>query len=78
MAAQPKSDANRNVIGNISLSLDGRTTGLGGDYDMGWIVPHAITNGARDHMIAVTSPATTALPGEEELRGIWKLLAVGC
>jgi len=69
MAAQPKSDANRNVIGNISLSLDGRTTGLGGDYDMGWIVPHAITNGARDHMIAVTSPATTALLGRKNYEG---------
>ena len=27
------------------LSLDGRVTGPGGEYDMGWIVPHAGTDG---------------------------------
>lgn len=27
----------RRVVGNITLSLDGRTTGAGGDHDMGWI-----------------------------------------
>ncbi len=42
-----KSVNTRTVIGNISLSLDGRVTGPGGEYDMGWIVPHAITDGAR-------------------------------
>ena len=30
----------RAVIANISLSLDGRVTGPGGEYDMGWIVDH--------------------------------------
>lgn len=69
MAAQHKPDAYRSVIGNISLSLDGRTAGVGGEYDMGWIVPHAITNGARDHMIAVTSPATTVLLGRKNYEG---------
>ena len=59
----------RTVIGNISLSLDGRVTGPGGDYDMGWIVPHAITNAARDHMVAVTSPATTVLLGRKNYLG---------
>ena len=60
---------NRTVIGNISLSLDGRTAGVGGEYDMGWIVPHAITNRARNNMIAVTSPATTALLGRKNYQG---------
>ena len=69
MATQQKSDANRAVVGNISLSLDGRTAGPGGEYDMGWIVPHAITNGARDNMIAVTSPATTVLLGRKNYEG---------
>ena len=55
----------RTVTANISLSLDGRVNGAGGDYDMSWIVPHAITEGARDHMIRVTEPATTALLGRK-------------
>ncbi len=59
----------RTVVANISLSLDGRTNGAGGDYDMSWIVPHAVTNGARDNMIAVTSPATTVLLGRKNYQG---------
>jgi len=64
-----KAAKNRNVIANISLSLDGRTAGSNGEYDMGWIVPHAITNGAREHMINVTSPATTVLLGRKNYEG---------
>jgi dihydrofolate reductase len=64
-----KATKNRTVIANISLSLDGRTAGPGGEYDMGWIVPHAISNGARDHMIKVTSPATTVLLGKKNYEG---------
>lgn len=64
-----KAAKNRTVIANISLSLDGRTAGANGEYDMGWIVPHAITNGARDHMINVTSPATTTLLGRKNYEG---------
>ncbi len=59
----------RTVIANFSLSLDGRLCGPGGEYDMGWIVPHAITNTARDNMIAVTSPATTVLLGRKNYTG---------
>jgi dihydrofolate reductase len=59
----------RKVVANISLSLDGRSAGVGGEYDMGWIVPHAITAGARDHMIAITSPATTVLLGRKNYQG---------
>ena len=69
MTTHHKPDANRAVIGNISLSLDGRTTGPGGEYDMGWIVPHAITDGARNHLISVTTPATTVLLGRKNYEG---------
>ena len=60
---------NRTVIGNFSLSLDGRMTGPAGESDMGWIVPHAITNAAREHMVGVTSSATTVLLGRKNYQG---------
>lgn len=69
MTMQAKPDANRTVIGNFSLSLDGRTTGPGGEYDMGWIVPHAITNGARNHLVTLTTPASTVLLGRKNYQG---------
>jgi len=59
----------RTVVANIALSLDGRIAGPGGEYDMSWIVPHAVTDGARAHMVAVTAPATTALPGRKNYEG---------
>jgi len=59
----------RTVVGNISLSLDGRVSGPGGDYDMGWIVPHAVTDTSRSHMTRVTSAATTALLGRKNYQG---------
>jgi len=68
----------RTVVANISLSLDGRVAGAGGPYDMGWIVPHAVSDGARDHMIRVTGPATTALLGRtnyEGFGGFWPAVA---
>lgn len=61
--------SNRRVVANISLSLDGRTTGAGGDYDMGWIVPHAVTDEAREHLMRVTGPATTILLGRKNYQG---------
>jgi dihydrofolate reductase len=36
---------------------------------MSWIVPHAITDGARSHMISVTNPATTVLLGRKNYQG---------
>ncbi|HET6739942.1 MAG TPA: dihydrofolate reductase family protein, partial [Kribbella sp.] len=68
----------RTVTANISLSLDGRVNGAGGDFDMSWIVPHAITEGAREHMLRVTGPATTALLGRknyEGFGGFWPAVA---
>ncbi|QXJ23289.1 dihydrofolate reductase family protein [Actinomadura graeca] len=59
----------RNVIANIALSLDGRVAGPGGEYDMSWIVPHAISEGARSHMVRVTGGATTALLGRKNYQG---------
>ena len=59
----------RRVVANISLSLDGRVSGAGGEYDMGWIVPHAVTDAAREHMIRVTGPATTVLLGRKNYQG---------
>ena len=59
----------RTVVANVSMSLDGRLNGPGGDYDMSWIVPHAVTDGAREHMVKVTSAATTALLGRKNYQG---------
>jgi dihydrofolate reductase len=61
----------RTVVGNISLSLDGRVTGPGGEYDMGWIVRHALTDESRSHLLKVTGPATTALLGRKNYQGFW-------
>jgi hypothetical protein len=42
---------------------------------MGWIVPHALSDGARDHMIRVTSPATTVLLGRKNSEGFLVVFA---
>ena len=68
----------RTVTANIVLSLDGRVCGTAGPYDMGWIVPHAISGGAHDQTLAVTSPATTILLGRinyEGFAGYWPAVA---
>jgi dihydrofolate reductase len=68
----------RRVVGNISLSLDGRVTGPGGPFDMGWIAPHAITAASRSHLLRVTAGATTALLGRknyEAFAGFWPVVA---
>jgi len=78
MTIQSKPAGARTVVGNISLSLDGRVTGPGGEYDMGWIVPHAITNAARDHLVTVTTPATMVLLGRKNYLGFgsyWPTIA---
>src|SRR4030095_7056387 len=78
MTNQRKTTSSRTVIANISLSLDGRVTGPGGEYDMGWIVPHAITDASRDNMVGVTTPATTALLGRKNYQGFgsyWPAIA---
>ncbi|MFI6167669.1 dihydrofolate reductase family protein [Nocardia sp. NPDC051052] len=70
---------NRRVVANISLSLDGRTNGPGGDYDMSWIVPHAVSDTARDRMVQMTESATTALLGRKNYQGFggyWPTVAI--
>jgi dihydrofolate reductase len=59
----------RTVVANVALSLDGRVNGPGGEFDMGWIVPHAVSDGARDHMMRIAEPATTVLLGRKNYEG---------
>jgi dihydrofolate reductase len=70
--------AGRTVVGNISLSLDGRVNGLGGEYDMGWIVPHAVSDAARDLMVRLTNTASTVVLGRKNYEGFgghWPVVA---
>jgi len=69
MTIQSRPAGTRIVIGNISLSLDGRVNGPRGEYDMGWIVPHAVTDVARDNLIELMTPATTVLLGRKNYQG---------
>jgi dihydrofolate reductase len=62
------SHSTRKVVANIVLSLDGRTTGPAGPFDMGWIVPHAITDAARDGLLRITD-GTTAVLGRNNYQG---------
>jgi dihydrofolate reductase len=67
----------RKVFANITISLDGRTTGRGGPADMSWIGPHAVTDQARDGMIRMTD-ADTVLLGRanyEGFGGFWPMVA---
>jgi dihydrofolate reductase len=66
---QQTSSNGRTVVGNLSLSLDGRYYGAGGEFDMGWIVPHAVTDAARDFMMRMTNTATTVLLGRKNYEG---------
>ncbi|KAB2349032.1 dihydrofolate reductase family protein [Actinomadura rudentiformis] len=61
--------ANRTVAGNISLSLDGRVTGRGGDHDMSWVGRHAVADAPRDLMTRMIDTATTALLGRKNYEG---------
>jgi dihydrofolate reductase len=69
MTAAKSEPGNRTVIGNISLSLDGRFTGPAGEHDMSWIAAHAVTDGSRSHLVRVTCAATTALLGRKNYQG---------
>lgn len=66
-AGQP--GTGRRVVGNISLSLDGRITGPGGEYDMSWVVPHALTDQSRAHLAWLTGLTTTGLLGRKNYQG---------
>lgn len=67
--SQQNNAQRRRVVGNISLSLDGRVNGRGGDYDMSWIAPHAVTDEPRNLMVRMTESATTVLLGRKNYEG---------
>ncbi|NEB78651.1 riboflavin biosynthesis protein RibD [Streptomyces sp. SID14478] len=63
----------RRVVTNMSLSLDGRYAGPD-PLDMGWVMPYAVTDVARDHLAGLWQSATTALLGRvnaEGFLGFW-------
>jgi dihydrofolate reductase len=64
----------RRVVTNMSLSLDGHYAGPSDPQDMGWVMPYAVTDVARDHLTSLWEPATTALLGRvnaEGFLGFW-------
>jgi dihydrofolate reductase len=64
----------RRVVTNMSLSLDGRYARPDDPLDMGWVMPYAVTDVARDHLTSLWQPATTALLGRvnaEGFLGFW-------
>ncbi|MBD7993719.1 dihydrofolate reductase family protein [Arthrobacter sp. Sa2CUA1] len=63
--------ANRRVVANIAISLDGFYQGPGGEADMGWLMPYAVTDTSRDHLTALWAPATTALLGRVNAVGFF-------
>lgn len=66
--------ADRRVVTNMSLSLDGRYVGPRDPQDMSWVMPYAHTDVARDHLTSLWEPATTALLGRvnaEGFLGFW-------
>lgn len=68
----------RRIVTNIALSLDGYYQGPGGPQDMGFVMPYAVTDVARDHLTALWQPATTALLGRtnaEGFMGFWPPVA---
>ncbi|GAA4020324.1 dihydrofolate reductase family protein [Allokutzneria multivorans] len=58
----------RRVVANINLSLDGHYA-KPDSPDMSWVLPHATSDVARDHMTSLWMPATTALLGRRNAEG---------
>lgn len=68
----------RRVVTNMSLTLDGRYVGPAGPHDLGWVMPYAVTDVARDHLTSLWQSATTALLGRvnaEGFMGFWPSVA---
>ncbi|WP_412517796.1 dihydrofolate reductase family protein [Actinomadura madurae] len=64
----------RRVIANMNFSLDGCYARKDAPEDMGWVMPFAVTDVARDHMSGLWETATTALLGRvnaEGFMGFW-------
>jgi dihydrofolate reductase len=63
----------RRVVTTMNLSIDGHYA-KPDPLDMGWVLPYAATDVARDHMTSLFEPATTALLGRvnaEGFMGFW-------
>lgn len=58
----------RSVIASVTVTLDGRTTGPDGRYDMSCIAPHGTSVQARDALTTMTA-ATVALLGRHNYEG---------
>ncbi|MGH3587354.1 MAG: dihydrofolate reductase family protein [Pseudonocardia sp.] len=59
----------RTVVGNISVSLDGRVNGPGGDNDMGWVAKHAVSDEAFENLLDLMRTSTTVLLGRSNYQG---------
>jgi dihydrofolate reductase len=59
----------RRVVVNTNISIDGYYHGPGGPQDMGFVMPYALTDVARDHLTGLWQPATTALLGRTNAEG---------
>lgn len=61
----------RRVVANIAISMDGYYQGPGEPADMGWLMPYAISEVARDHLTELWRPATTVLLGRTNAEGFF-------
>ncbi|MET9451769.1 dihydrofolate reductase family protein [Streptomyces cinerochromogenes] len=64
----------RRVVTNMALSLDGHYAAPDNPLDMSWVMPYAVTDVARDHLMSLHQTATTALLGRvnaEGFLGFW-------
>jgi len=61
----------RRVVANIAVSMDGCYQGPGGPADMGWLMPYAVTDIARDHLTRLWQPATTTVLGRVNAQGFF-------
>jgi dihydrofolate reductase len=74
MSGVSERTGNRTVVGNVSLTLDGRMTGSGGDQDVDWTGPHTRSDEVREHRERLHASATTALMSGEDFetfREVW-------
>ena len=64
------------VIANITLTLDGHTTGPAGADDMSCIAPYAVSEEARDHLVHMTDSMVAVMGrvGFEGFAGYWPLV----
>ncbi|MCX4774825.1 dihydrofolate reductase family protein [Streptomyces sp. NBC_01285] len=66
--------AGRRIVTNMSLSLDGHYAAPDDPLNMGWVMPYAVTDVARDHLAGLWRSATTVLLGRvnaEGFLGFW-------